>query len=63
MPGVWGEAAMFTGGVDCVSVSTESGCRQLLTGCDLIQRLTKKRENILFIWIKLGSQLISFNVN
>lgn len=43
MPGVWGEAAVFTGGMDCVSVSTESECRQLLTGCDLIQRLTKKK--------------------
>lgn len=56
-------SAVFAGSVDRVSVSTEMGRRRLLTGCGLIQRLTKKKnENILFIWNKLVSQLISFNV-
>lgn len=65
MPDVWGKAALpclLAVWTVCMSVSSESERWRLLTGCDLIQRLTKKKENILFIWNKLVSQLISFNV-
>lgn len=64
MPGVWGGScsAVFTGSLYCMRASPESGVWGSLTGCDSVQRLTK-RKYFIYLKNKLASQLISFNVN
>lgn len=58
-----GRSATFTGGVCWMSVVWSRSVWGLLTGCDLLQILTKNEKIFYLFGIQLVSQQISFNLN